>query len=160
MRLRADQLMVAGVALLGGYAIYRMLLSGPTAAFDSPAPGGVLPALPGAPGVPPAGSTVVPVTPALPLRQGGYYAGRLESVLSSGAPSGLGSDIAGALASLGFSDVQVWSSPAEASGHVPDYALANPGAGTRWFKARWGKASGSIPRPAALVMVWATLPPK
>jgi hypothetical protein len=54
---------------------------------------------------------------------------------------------------------EVFMSPAEAVGHVTDYALEGAASGTRWFSGRWTRPSQPIPRPPWLTFLWIARPP-
>lgn len=140
--MRVPTVLVAVVAALGGFAVYRMVRA-PTTAFD-----GTLPDEAGEPGTPPPGSTVMP-GPTANLGAGHWYAGRIED-------DALRPDD---LTRMGFHDVRWFATPDEAAPHVPDYALDNPGKLTRWFLAQAvGKTTFTF--PPGLVLFWSTLAPK
>lgn len=177
MALRAEQWMMLGVGAIGLYAAYRLTRSSGTRAEDTPnvapeppnplpppppPPGRVLPAAPGP--VPPMTSAVEGVTgDPMTLRGGAWYKGRIETTSGDGlSPSSSASDVAKAIgARLGLSSVEVFGWP-EAAAPVIQHAfsLANPGAGTRWFRARLPVlAPTSVRRPLWLVQIWRSAPP-
>src|SRR5215467_1386968 len=120
MRLRADQWLMVGVGVLGAYAVYRLASAprnqAPLPPGPAAAPGGApLPMLPV-----PVGSTALVEPTTLALRQGRAYGGRAESGQSADA-------LRGRLTALGFDpQTAVMVSLAEATGRVPDWALASP----------------------------------
>jgi hypothetical protein len=168
-----------GVVGVGAYAVYRLVKSEPTPSFPSHPDDTPLLNLPTVPGVvaPPAGSTAITGDLA-GLRVGGWYAGRVETINAQGAaetsafrPDADAQALTQALTALGFAGaggradapdagpptVQVYMNPSAAAPHLPGYALASPGRGTRWFYGRW--VGGTSPRPSAMVLLLRSVPP-
>lgn len=150
--MRADKVIMACVGALGLYAVYRMIKTdgkpnsatemGPSASASSLASS--------------LDSRQVLSSPtSLLLKAQTQYRMRLE--LQGGLPpfSETSSDgeISGALAQLGFRDVQVFRS-APAWWPQGGSETANAQGGTRFVVAQWGPTTLSVPRPKAMVLVW------
>lgn len=128
-------------------------------------PSGPLPNLPGPTPPLPSNIRFIEGSP-LKLEPAAWYHGRLET-----RPGGLWSAsssrelIQRGLENMGFSRVQVFMTPQEAAQDIfQSFALANPGSGTRWFRARWPLV---IERPLVypgrfsdLTLLWQAAPPR
>jgi hypothetical protein len=182
MAMRVDKIIMLAVVGVGIYAVIRMakttagaqqgLPPGGSRPVPLSVPTGTLPDLPGSVGTPPTG-LAVDTTPAgqpLHLQGGRWYHGRLELT-----PSASREQVDMMLRQMGFGreaavmphayDVQVFTTPLEASKSIfHEFALQNPGKGTRWFLARWPLSIGevSVPaptRPTSMVLLWAAKSP-
>ena len=156
-----------GVGALGLVATYLLITAprdqGPRQDRDGPPPQPIPPTSPlvPLPTLPTAGTIDAPppdfpivataASPTVHLTNSRAYRGRLE--LQADAPPELTRRI---VFSMGFDPdtIQVFSTPTEAASHVPTFALANAGLGTRWFHARFLEATRDIPRPRELVALW------
>ena len=146
MALRADQVLIGVVALIGVGAAY--LLARPTRSRPAP--------IPPAPDVPILAATPIPFPQNLvrspgraTLRTGGVYRGRLE-----GAP-GMGAlEVESALRFAGFQPTEIALRAADVADWLPQLTAGATG-GTRLFVARWRGASGASvaidPRLSAIV---------
>jgi hypothetical protein len=171
MALSAEKVLMIGVGILGAAFVYKLLtapknqnpepaLPGPTPkilppAAPLPTSAGTIGALPaGLPGPAANGGPAVVSTPTLHLINSRAYRGRVE--LPAGTTSKDPGPVLGLLQSIGFDPgaVQVFASPEETAGNIPDFALQNPGQGTRWFHARYLGATKDVPRPPSLVAMW------
>lgn len=175
--MRADQWLMIGVGALGVYAVYRLVQPvkpeevrpepepRPYPQDRGPAPtpvivpGGALPPSAGPLPPPPPGLSVIQTDPML-LTPAAWYHGRLEL-----APTATATDVANILSRLGLTDLRVFSTPQEAATDIfQPFALANPGQGTRWFRARLPFTTDSrpvnVPRPRELVLIWHAAPPQ
>lgn len=170
--MRADQLLILGVAGLGLYALYRMGKAKDTAEElqnglrTEPRPRPDIPtgALPERPGIATLPANVVSTQGSpIQLTNSRAYFGRIETVSPGGEisqsfpPNAPRADLINALASFGFDGVRVYMSPEEASQaiEVPE-ALQNAGRGTRWFYGRWTTPTTSLPRPPEWALLWVT----
>lgn len=165
---------MVGVGALGLYAIYRLVQTPkpseehitpmiPTREPPTPVivPPGTLPDQPGAMPTPPADIAVVQ-GPVLQLTPGSWYHGRIETM--NDAREKVQQD----LQTLGFGNISVFQTPQEAATDIfQPFALANPGRGTRWFRARFpaflpdGNATNpNVPRLPGLVVIWRAAPPR
>lgn len=173
--MRADKILMVGVVLLGGYAVYRLVTAPkvlpeparpPTPPLPSKGEGGPPlgdASLPDAPGLIPAIASGTPlVSEPWTLQKERGYQGVIEtfgqrSPFSTSSPR---EEIKRALEALGFADVLVLMTPSEARGHVPDWARDSAGRGTRWIHARWAAENRAVAKPAAFRMLWIARPPK
>lgn len=186
--MRTDQWLILGVAGLGAYAVYRLVTTksnqlppGPDGTLrpvlpDYPILDPSLPERPGAITLP--ADAVASFGPAYALDNQRWYGGRIESTIATQgpfSPAASRSQIQQALTDLGFAGsavrpdapeaaglpltVQVYMTPAEAQGHVPDYAIANAGRGTRWFYARWAQPNATITM-TPVAALWSSVPPQ
>lgn len=173
MALRADQVLMIGVGLLGAYAVYRMIQT--PKALAAPEPGrpvrvpsgpqptpGVLPERPSALPLPPVALPVISGDP-IHLTNSRAYGGRLETVGVDGSmrPSPFSADssrdeIEAGLRGLGFDAVRVYMTPQEAVAAFQGYVLSSPGRGTRWFYGRYLGPTRDVARPKALAVLWIT----
>jgi hypothetical protein len=166
--MRPDKLLMLGVVGLGFYAAYRLLTSTTSTSLPPPpdkpnplpVPTGALPLNAGPLPSPPANISTVDGDP-LNLRGGQWYHGRLEL-----SPSATREQVSGQLLTMGFKNLSVYVTPLEASQDIfQAFALANPGAGTRWFRARWplfddiGNVRPKPRRPNGLAILWVAAPP-
>jgi len=147
MALRAEQWLMLGVGAVGAYAVYRLV----TAPKDQ-APKDV-------PILKDAGPIVQPpqalAGPILPMKQGVWYKGRVESV-----PTATREDLLRMLQDLGFEHVTTYMTLAVAGDEIAlAAAIADPTSGTHWFQGHWTKPTGGLSRPAGLVMIWPTVVP-
>lgn len=187
--MRVDKVLMFGVGALGLYAVYR-LVSNPkeqppehvTPIFPQDqrrpdqvfVPAGTLPDLPGV--IPAAPTDIAMVTldqsPTMRLTPGAWYHGRLETThqtreLRSIEPSSNAEEIQRALNALGFGNIFVFMTPQEAATDIfQPFALANPGKGTRWFRARLpafhmdgNPVSPDVVKPPGLVLLWRAAAP-
>jgi len=177
MPLRADQVLMLGVAALGGFALYKLLIApkDQTPKGDVPQPLPQRPQTPnmGLPNIPgpaslPAGYAVIPVqqlmpnaVPTIHLTNSRAYQGRIETIDEQGRTQGMpfhpdasAEAIATGLTALGFDAVQVFMSPEAAAGVFPREALANPGRGTRWFYGRYTAPTMDTASPEGLKLLW------
>lgn len=189
--MRADQaLMLGGLGLVAAY--YLLKAPKPSEPHVTPMiptreppptpvviPPGALPDQPGMMPAPPA-DIAVAAGPTLQLTPGSWYHGRIETsnpetpflprvpqpldpVTWTTPREKLQQD----LEVLGFGNVSVFMTPQEAAIDIfQPFALANPGKGTRWFRARLPAflqtgfpPNPNIPRPPALVVIWRAAPP-
>lgn len=171
--IRAEQILILGVAGLGIYALYRMSKSEkeiPSQDKIKPTPEitptGVLPNIPGAIPQLPAGTATVQGNP-IQLTNSRAYLGRIETINPQGnsftAPFSVNTskeELVDALTNFGFDAVRVYMTPQEASRAIPQNpALGSPGRGTRWFYGRWLGRTGPVARPDPLVLLWITKGP-
>lgn len=154
--MRVDKLLMLGVGALGLYAVYRLTQTSAASQLPDgqpkqprPTPVPILEGpLPDAPGViPPAPASLdlVQGSP-LHLQPGRWYHGRLETGPGPFSPSATREQLRSALVAMGFDgnpfrpeqQPHVFMTPQEAAQDIfQAFALANPGRGTRWFRARW-----------------------
>jgi hypothetical protein len=125
--------------------------------IGGPSPAPPLPLNAGPIAAPPPDLPIVarPDAPTMRLAPSRAYRGRLD--LPPGSRLDLERLAARLLAQAGLAPetIRVLSSPGEAAPHVPPFALANPGQGTRWFHARYlGRDPIDVPRPRELVVMW------
>lgn len=125
MTVRADQALIAGVALIGAYAAYRLFLS---STAPSPAPKDAPPPVLPPPGQP-FDQNVVEANGSATLRKGYAYRGRLD---------GNAADPPSALRSYGLEPLEIHASAADArAAGFLEPALESPREGTVWFTARF-----------------------
>lgn len=170
--MRADKALMLGVVGVGLYAAYKLVTAKPNDPSREPpvfAPTNpqdnrvdvALPVTAGMPDPPPANLNVL-AGPALPLRGGAYYKGRIET-----DPRATNGQIQALVASTFGVDpnaVQVFrlASDALASPNAigQPWATARPGQGTRWIRFRVGALdSGTRQRPPWLVVLWQAAAP-
>lgn len=170
MAIRADQLVMGGVVLLGVGAVVLLLTTKPRA----PEPEST-PLLTGDPNAAqpseererarearygarsiigrsstPGRAILNPGSAQRPV----LYRGRLE--VDPGIPI---ADLARALEQAGFKDVTVYRDVAAAERAGMTLGLLNPTAGSRWFQASWRHTSGHYNVPAAIVLLYPTATP-
>jgi hypothetical protein len=162
--LSAEKVLMAGVVLLGGYAVYRLVTAPKDqAALPGTVPGALPGSLPGAePGAPfgttlnvPNTAPVVKPTAAGTLRIANScaYRGRLELSAPGTLLTPLSSpeDVVRHLESIGFDAVTVQQSPTEAlAAGMPAFALGGALPSSRWFRARWLNPTKEIKPPPTL----------
>lgn len=146
MKPSVPTIMVAGVALIGLYAGYRLYK---TKSED----------------VKPEGSgtgELVLLGDPLKLTQNRYYRARLR-VRETGAEPFLATSpkdaLVNAMKVLGFHDVKVWMKDSELPSGWPASTKANPGPLTRWFEGQWRGPTTTLPRPADIESMWIAKPP-
>lgn len=167
--MRAEQWMMVGVGVIGLYAIYRLSKASNTPTAEPPTLGpSQVPTVPddrsSNPTLPATGGPVDPwpnnllvlTGPTLNLRGGGWYKGRIEV-----APGASNAEIQTLLGSIGLVQAEVFRNADAASAVLQQpFALARPGQGTKWFRARVSALdSGTRPRPSWLVTIWQASPP-
>lgn len=167
MALRAEQWMMLGIGAIGLGAAY--LLTRTSKEQNGSQANGTLG--PGSPNLPEKPVAVGPLPPTVTvisgnpihLRNSRSYRGRIETISADGrigfvpfSPGSSKKEIADGLRQLGFENVQVYATPEEAKGMMPDYALPGAGRGTRWFYGRYLGSTADIPRPQTLSLIWET----
>lgn len=174
--MRAEQWLMLGVVGAGLYAVYRMThassASNPQSSNTGPSvtpqiPKTPLPDIPVVSHVPgpaalPGGVKGVLSQGALALANSRAYRGRIETIDASGnptpapfSPNATTDQIAAVFAGLGFDNAQAFATPTAArNGGFPDWSLANPGTGTRWFYGRWTLPTKSVPAPPGVSLAW------
>jgi hypothetical protein len=138
MKLIIPTIMVAAVAGIGAFAVYRLVT-------NKAGDGGL--AMLGSP---------------LNMSQNRYYRGRIRMRESGAEPFLPGADaatLAAALSALGFSDVRIYMNDAQLPGGWPSSTRSNADPLTRWFEGQWRGASVSLPRPADIEAMWISKPP-
>lgn len=170
--MRADQLLILGVAGLGLYALYRMGKARDTSqelengGRTEPRPIPDIPtgALPERPGIASLPSNVESLNSSpITLTNSRAYFGRIETVSPNGEfsvsfpPNASKADLINTISAFGFDGVRVYMTPQEAAQaiRVPE-ALANAGRGTRFFYGRWTGPTASIARPPEWALLWVT----
>lgn len=170
--MNAKELAILGAIGVGAYVLLR-----PSTASDQPPPVPrppdlpppmALPARVGTTPVPPAGTNVV----AKPneLHPQFWYAGRAD-LFGTPAMNLPDSWLVGALTSAGFGGSSIRPDAPEAAGqpravlvfHTPqdakafgfaDWALTDPGVGTRWFYGRWTGEVPAMTLPDLIKLLW------
>jgi len=139
--IRADQAIMGGVVLLGGWALYRLLTTKPSQTSLDAGPAGP-PALPA--DVASLPQNILRNGEAI-LRPGRTYAGRIEGRSSA-------TDVSADLRAYGLEPLAVYLSPADAlaAGILPQAIGQRSSPTSAWFRATWTRPSPSGASRAAL----------
>lgn len=146
MKPSVPTLMVAGVALIGLYAGYRLYKNKAEDVKPEGSGEGEL-ALLGDP---------------LKLSQNRYYRGRLRVRETGAEPFLVGTPkeaLVNVFKALGFYDVKIWMQESELPSGWPSSTKANPGPLTRWFEGQWRGPTTTLPRPTDIETMWIAKPP-
>jgi len=141
--MRADQIIMLGVAGAGLFAGYQLLKPKED---DTP---------------PITEDNLLLLSDPLSFVQGQLYQGRLELPTPAQQPvppfntAGSTSELRSALEMLGFQEVKIYNTAGELPRTWP--RPEPPGPSSRWFQARWRAPSMTLPRPDALPAVWTFL---
>lgn len=149
MAIRADQVLIGAVGLIGLYAVYRLVTNKPRDPSDVPIyrPPGTAPApLPANLRVP----NVLGPDKSARINVNTFVRGRLEDPRPAAT-------VKTELEALGFRNIVVYPSAAEAAPAIPlPDALLSPTPGvTKWFSGVWTNPSVNIVRmPPSTTLLW------
>ena len=158
--MRADQILMIGVAGLGAWAVYQLVRRpDPSRVGPSTNTSPTLPILLPIPVNTGPGRFTEVQGPTLALRNSRPYWARVETgslAQSIFQPGDSADTFLAKVQSLGFEPdtVRVFMNPMEAQALGQPFMLANATPNTRWFYGRWLRPTTTITRPRGLTHVW------